>query len=1117
MKSCAQGRFGSILLAVVMAALVGAGQLVAQGKAYVTGYVMDPSGAVVPGASVVVIHVATGTKYDLKTGSAGLYRTPELIAGDQYRIEVSAPGFKTLVRTGVVVHLGEVLRLDFGLEVGASTQSVEVTGTQPILNTQSPAVGQLVEEKAVDNLPLQDRRAGGLIALGPGVNYEGQDPLSFYAPRFNMGGSGDVILSVDGATGGAGRVQVDQLTLNPPLDAVKEVQIQQGYHSAEYGGEEGGIVRMTTKSGTNQFHGTGYEYFRNEAFDSRQFFAASKQPDNYNLYGGSVGGPIKKDRAFFFVNIEGTNRSTPDSARSTVPTVAMRNGDFSGLPTPIYDPATTRPDPNNPGGFIRDQFPGNMIPSSRFDPVAVRALSFLPDITTPGANNYHATWTDKLSRYGWAARFDYNFSPRDQFSATSLGDRMDVSSPDLTPAYKNPAAVPEPTAFVYSFMSRSYIFSETHTFSPSLVNTIRFAYRPQKSPASPTGEEPGWDAKLGLKNVYNDQGFPAFRFSGYMGIGPGFLISKNWAPINTYEWHDVLTFVRGKHTVTVGGDIMRSFQDAACADNPTGSYNFDQRLTALPGAGGTGDSIASFLLGEVSGGSIYACPDQERYQEWYAAPYVTDSFHVARRFTLDLGLRWELDFPLTEDVAHQGSGFDPYTINPVSGTPGVVTFQGERGVPPYFYHTDWDRFEPRIGFAYQLDNDTVIRGGYGIYGISIALGVNRPAPGLGFNPVQANFVTPDNGLTPAFLLSNGFPAWARGGTPAILNDAFGAVSVGHNPTTNVPYVDPYWDLGYAQNFTASVQRELPGQILFELAGIGSLGRKLPMNVDYNQLPPNLWGVSGNRQSLRPYPQFGSVIDIKAAQGITNYYGLNVKLTKRYSHGLTFITDYTWQKELGVMNFSANSIHSLDRGETIFEQANAPHGIPHHLLRFSAVYDLPAGPGKHWLTSGPASWALGGWTVGGILTFHSGYPFGLGSPVDSLNCFCGAGGRLNQVGDLQGPQTLQEWFNTAAVAVPAFGTIGTLGVSNPSLIGPDFRNLDLSLSKTTRFKNDRYAIKFMLEIFNSTNTTKFGLPNGSFSSPSFGEISGYAGVGSGFNVSPPWNGARIMQMGFHFEF
>jgi hypothetical protein len=665
-----------------------------------------------------------------------------------------------------------------------------------------------------------------------------------------------------------------------------------------------------------------------------------------------------------------------------------------------------------------------------------------------------------------------------------------------------------------------YIFEETHTFSPTLVNTFRVGEHRVSPAYTPHGQVPGWTSYFGLKNVIKppdlsaDLGFPEFSPSGYNQIGPGIEVLNTTGEQGDWEWHDMLMLVRGREELRLGGDLEHTFASVACGDNPTGIYNFNQQSTDDPVTQAGGNGLASMELGQVISGSITDCPYPPFYlHQNYFAPYVQDDIHVATNLTLNAGLRWELDLPLYEKF-NRGSGFDPYAINPVSGTPGVITFQGEPGVPPGWFHTDWVRFEPRFGFAYTLGSKTVIRGGYGIYGQTLALGTNRGAPELGFQDVNASFSSTNLGIAPAFILSEGFPSYPIGATR---DDAYGAVAVGSSPTTSPRFVNPYWHPGYMQNFNLSIQRQLPGQILVQLAGTGALGRHLSMQTNINEVPPSLWGLTGNAQVRRPYPQFGSITNVEASEGVTNYWGGQIEVSKNAGAGLFLLSSLTWQKELGFMSEQSNYINNLTYGPVLFNLSNGPTGQPPWLLKIAAVYDLPAGPGRHYLRSGPASWVLGGWTIGANFNYASGAPMGIGTTNDSLNCECGAGSRVNQVlGEpVKGPQTPTEWFNPLIAVDPTFGQIGSMGIAPPGLLSPSDAELDMSLSKAFTF-HEHYSVKVSADAFNVSNTPQFGGPDTTLGTAGYDQITGAVGLGTGAGFSPPYDLARIMQLGIRFS-
>lgn len=824
-----------------------------------------------------------------------------------------------------------------------------------------------------------------------------------------------------------------------------------------------------------------------------------------------MGGPIKKDKVFFFVNVEGTIATLPESGTFTLPTTAIRSGIFSGAGTTIYDPATNCPNPSNPAQTLRNPFPGNIIPQSRIDPVAAAAASYYPNVTQPGANNFPAAWSEGQSRSAWTAKLDYNLSSKDRLSGTWLYDWTSLPTSGLQ-GFKDRAAIPISQEVTQTYRSQAFIVSETHIFSPTTLGSFRFDYMrdPWQQITPSYNPSAGWAAKLGLKNIYADWGFPSFNMTGYYPVGGGASAYPNGQ--NDTDSMADFSLIRGRHSIKFGGQVTLSSDTRYGINSPAGSYNFDPRLTGLPGVGNTGDAFASFLLGAVSAGSLSVAAPVDLREQYYGL-YVQDSIRINKRLNLDLGLRYEIDTPIYEAKGNRLSNMDLTQINPVSGTPGVVTFAGINGYPTRFENIDWRRFYPRFGFAYQLDKNTTIRGGYGIYGAN----PKEKYENVGVDPVEASFNTVDNGLTPAFYLRNGFPAWSPGGNPANLTPAFGAVPVGQAPTTNVTFQQRDHPWGYSQNFNLSVQRELPNQIMVEADGIGNLARHLNIEVQRNEVPESLWGSLGDAQILRPFPQFGYVRQQGSPEGIVDYYGLDLKATKRLSNGLLFLSTFTWQKAItdgGFNGYQYAGDHSLTRGLGGYSNDGMPSSLPLKMFNLTWVYDLPFGSGKPYLNSDLASRVFGGWTVSGIWTWYGGIPFGLNSPLDSLNCFCGAGNRVNQIGNLTaGPQTIQEWFNTAAVAQPAFGTIGTMGVTPPGLLSPDANNLDATITKSVSFR-ERYSLQLNLEIFNLTNTPKFGTPGTTLGTPGFGVISSYQGV-QGFE-SPPWYGARIMQIGARFK-
>jgi hypothetical protein len=704
-----------LLLAV---SCVGTTGLRAQGQAYMTGYIQDPAGAAIPHAIVDIRDEVTGAMTILRSDNAGLYRSPTLRPAS-YAITVKAKGFRTLVRRGVAVVAGQPLGLNLRLELGATTQQVVVTGGAPLMRTEDAGLGQNVEQADVTRLPLFTRSAGSLQQFTPGVVYQGDGPF-MDGPHSNLGAMNNLNTPVlNGFNLSSNRTDVCGACagFNPPADALREFRVVEGQYSARYGSAMGPLLVYETKSGTNAFHGSLYEYFRNEAMDTYNGFTDTKPLDRYNVFGGDVGGPIKKNKLFFFTLWQGDVWRQPNSATLTVPTAAMKNGDFSGLKAPngspaaIYDPATTRIDPVT-GRVIRDPFPANIIPTTRFDPVALNVMKFFPNPNQPGSitggGNLATTGGYNFTKRRGVTRIDWNISNKDSLTGDWLFD--DTTSLDRGFAAIDaisPAASPLPQL---SFLYHSQLFGvrETHIISPQLFVSNSFSWMPElvtRTNIPALCPSCKYAEKLGITNYAGarlpqsfggDLGFPSFGFSGYTSLGPGALQFKE-EPENTFKYDTDLTFVRGTHTIQMGLHVERGDEGAPDQILPTGSFSFGPNETALPGVANTGNTVASTLLGLVDSASTSLGPFQQ-WWNWYYAPFVQDDWKVTRKLTLNLGLRWDIDGPVYE-LHNEGNSFDPYEINPISGTPGVIKFFGRNGWPNNFYNTDPDRFAPRFGFA----------------------------------------------------------------------------------------------------------------------------------------------------------------------------------------------------------------------------------------------------------------------------------------------------------------------------------------------------------------------------------------------------------------------------------
>lgn len=1116
-------RIQFLLLAAIVGSLwVGAElNLRAQGTSYITGTVLDPNQNPVPNAPIQIKNEVTLATFAVKTTDTGLYRSPALDPGS-YTVRVSAPSFVVSETTGVRVELGEPRSVDVHLAVSAKTSVVTVTASAPMLNTQNAGLGQSVDYAQVAKLPYFDRSAGALLALTPGVRYTGEDPISYGASRYNIAGWTNVNVFVDGTPANGDREDVDQMVLNPTVEALSESRVIVNQYSAEFGADVGGLVLMQTKSGSDRFHGGVYDYFRNEWLDTDNHFTHTKPEDRQQMFGGTLGGPILRSRKlYFFTSQEGQISTVPLTAVLTVPTAQMKQGDFSAFPT-IYDPSTTI---CTSSGCTRQPFPNNQIPTARFDPVAVNALKYFPAPTLPGiVNNLPASSAYDYHEYRGVARVDWNISEKDNFFFVWLIDKVNNTYLGV-PAYNaiDPAATPEIGSEPgFEYLSQSFNFHETHLFNSTTFLTNQVIWRPRhigriNAAVNPSAQ---YATKLGILNYAGanlpasyggDLGFPTFNYTGYTELGPsgGLLFQEN--PISEFDYMGSIALVRGNQSIKAGVQIERGRHGAPDQGYVTGYFDFAPTETANPLAvSSTGNSFASFLLGQVDNGSTDLGP-LLTWRNFYVAPWFQDDWKVNQNLTVNLGLRWDIDFPVTE-AQNRGNAFNSTAINPVSGTPGIYEFLGVNGWPSNFFNTQWKRFAPRIGFADQLRPTTVVRGGFGIYNLDICLGANVRAPSAGWN-TSAAFNSTNSGLIPAFTLSQGFPSYPLGGDPTLLNASFGSVPVGQVPNSSPTYVPRNWRIGYAENFDLSVQQSVTPTIVVEIAGQGALGRKLPINnQNFNEVPPQYWGLEGANFARRPFPQFNNVTNVKYAEGNVTYLGGYIRVDKRFSKSFDVIGNFNWGKPIG---FMGGSIYypNLSRSQIVYDEANGASGVPVKLGLVAWTYTLPFGPGRTYLAHGLLGNLVGGWDLNGILSAHSGVPFDVTSGVDSLNGNSPLSNRVNLVGSAPQIGHPHNYLTAANFTAPPNGTIG-------GFWGSKFNSPNNVILNTTLGKNfvlhEGYTLRLVAEFFNLFNSPQWGIPDTTLTDPGFGIITG-ANSNDGANVSNPQDGARIIQLGARIDF
>ncbi len=1062
-------------------------------EATISGVVTDATGGALPGVTLTALHRETGQRHSATTNAEGFYALRPLPIGP-YVVEAELSGFQRYRREGLTLTTGDTVALDIKLPIGEFTDTVTVRAEAPLLGARTSEISQLIESRSVETMPLGDRRSMNLIKLTGAAVFVSYDPGQ--KPTFSLAGgrSQSQMFWIDGGTAQNMRLGIGQVDVDPPVDTVQEVKILSNNYSAEYGGSAGGVIIATTKSGTNQLRGSLFEYFRHDALDAVDFFAPvvegrkQKAPLRYNVFGGTLGGPIRRDETFFFVSYEGSRRRTGITRFLTVPTDLQRRGDFSqtldarGDLVVIYDPATTT-------GTARTPFSGNVIPQDRLDPVALRLAALYPLPNRPadtlsGANNFGANGTTTLERDNYMVKVEHSIGGNDKISGRYL---YNSDNQFQTSVFAEPAA----DTVTDAIRHQNYVYAGyTRTFGSAVINEMRYTYGNRINHQVSPGLGGGWPAKLGLRGV-SDEAFPRFSIAGVAALGAT-THERRQFPIQQHQFVDTLSYVRGRHALKTGVEVRPSFNYEVNRPSISGTFTFTTQPTALPGRAATGHGLASLLLGFPNSVTIRETEVLDR-SSWYLAAFAQDDWTVGPNLTLNFGVRWETDTPIV-DANDRMNGFDPQAINPISGTPGVVRFAGVDGWAAAPYETNWNNVAPRFGFAWRPfgRTTTVIRGGGGIF---YAHPFDHGAPSsasLGFEQ-SASLATPDNGLTAPLYLKDGVPPLdiATGTRDA----GFGAVPVGRPTTTAVTFFERNRKTGYARQFNLGLQQELAGRMVLELAYIGNVSRNLPgPNLSINQIPPDQLRP-GVTQRDRPFPQFSNVSIVLPAIGRSDYHAGTARLEKRFSHGFNVLATYTYAKFLNDTDEGGGNVGDVGVYSDFYNRA-ADYGPSandiRHRLTFSSVYELPIGPGKRFLSTHRMGQVVGGWSMGLLGTLQSGAPFSVLTQTNTTNAFSAGALRADLVGNPVLPsseRTLNRWFNTDAFAQPAPLTFGNSG--RGILRGDGVINVDLSVAKNVSLRPAR-SLQLRVELFNAFNHPNFGLPGHTLGAPNFGIVSDAAG-------------------------
>jgi len=1039
---------GSLILLLAFHSLAAAQRV----GAVVTGIVSDPSGAVIASAEVTVTEINQGSSRTVRTNEAGVYVIPELSPGS-YRVAVRAPGFKTAVRHGLSLQVDQTARVDFQLQLGAVVESVEVTGSNVMLNTDDSVVGQVIENRHVVELPLNSRNylelAQLTVGVTPATESRTQDAGSFSALGQHSYQMSVILDGVDNSSRlSGGQVGRETQAVTPSVDSVREFKIVTNNNSAEYGFRMGGSVVVSTKSGTNQFHGSVYEFLRNDKLDAANFFAVGqpKPPYRRNEYGGTLGGPVLKNRTFFFAGYNGRKTREAQATLSTVPLRAQLEGNFSAQP-PIFDPLTTT---TSGGRTVRTQFAGNQVPRSRFDPVAAKVATLYPAPNLPGtANNFYFPASNSDDPKQMDTRVDHVLTDKHRPFVRYSRRWKDAVTPGPLPLPADGNAWS-----VLQLQGNSLVASLNSTLTPTLNNDVRFGY----STLLTFGATPTRDnliAQFGITGLtdfgeYNSVGLTPFIVTGYSSLGSK---ASNRNNLHLFQVSDSLMLVRGRHTIKAGASFIREAMFRRASKASRGQFTFDGSYTQNPSSRATtGDGVADLLMGTAHR-VVLSTPVGENIVAPNYSAFLQDDWRASSKLTLNLGVRWDVFFPPT----YPGS-----QVNVFRFTPGTQNYQivypkdsGDCGCV-----INWRNFAPRLGLAYQVRAHTVVRSGFGIYyGQPDGIG---DLGGRFFNqaPLAGQIsLTGDRLTKPAGQVSAGFPPgqWGTG-------------TVAQNASVNTSY--PYRPTQYSNQWFADVQQELGRNSVLTLSYLGSQSHHLDYpKIDLNQPQPGPGSIS----SRSPYPYLSS-ITLNGAVGNANYNALAAKFERRFSKGLMALCSYTWSHAID--NVAENLTLATGQAPQNYfdlksQRGNSVFDVRHRLVT-SVVYELPVGHGRTFLNhKGWADYILGGWQLASIVNLYTGTPFTPILSTDIANT--GTTNHPNRVagGTLSSDaRNINRWFDLSAFVVPAAFTYGNSGRN--ILVGPGTRNLDVKLGKSFVFA-ERWRLEFRTELFNALNTPNFDLP------------------------------------------
>ncbi|MEA2874445.1 MAG: hypothetical protein QOH67_4441, partial [Hyphomicrobiales bacterium] len=1068
------------------------------------GTITDPSGGAVANARVTITSTERGTVYTTDSNDSGNYQQTQLLPGG-FSINVQAAGFQRYLQQDVTVSLGQSRRVDIPLTVGEVSQQVTVSGETPALVTDRAEVTVALENKQIAELPIVNRNFTYLqlampgSQLAPGQHAASENPQQGLQINTNGQRFGANSFMIDGADNNDKVLGI--IVVNPSIDAVSEAKFTTGNYDAEFSQAGGALIQVETKSGTNQYHGSLFEYLQNNVLNARNPFSQPNgaPPLKWNQFGGSLGAPIKKDKLFVFGDYQGTRRRTGSSILTTVPTQAERNGDFSALGTPIFDPDTGSSD-----GTGRQQFTGNVIPPSRISSQATKVLSLLPlpNASAPGAfnSNYTGSGSQKFDTNQFDVRADHVISERFRYFSRYSYSKFSNQAPAAFGLAGGPGLSGLNFAGLATALNQNLVAGFNRVISPTLLTDFRFGFTRYRVNvqsldyginASETAGIPG----INMPGDIKTSGLSEFNVTGRGGFQEGYGLANNQCncPLAerefTYQAVNNWTKVIGNHTIKWGEDV-RYAQNLRLASDSTrnGLFTFSPSITGNATVTGSGLGPAAFLLGLPSAFTRSAQRGSPEDLQWSMFYFVQDTWRATQKLTLSYGLRWDTWFPDHTLRAGEGGRYD-VTINSIL-VAGVGNNDKGSGV-----RTQWRNLSPRLGIAYAFSPRTVIRTGWGRSYFEEIFGAN-------FNDIATVYPTtitqtPPQAtpFAPVFTLSQGPPAAVFPTVPSngilLLPPNVGAT---YRPANlKIPYVDSW-------NF--SVEHEFPGALTATVSYVANAGRHEGLSIPLNQATPGPGPLNPRRPLFNKFGVPQSISD--GSDALSNsYQSLQTKLTKRYSHGVTLFANYTFSKSIDTAGGLGAAL-GLRLNHAVEDWDRT------HVFSVGHTLDLPFGNGRAYLSNvhGVAAQIINGWEFTGITQYMSGLPF---SPTLSNNASINADVTLRPdlasgtgVYDIPGGQSRNLWYNPAAFTVPGPYRFGTAGRN--ILRGPNSFTANWSLFKTFTIAESK-KLEFRWETFNLFNRANLANPSGQVD----------AGPGVSGVVTNVATNMRQMQVGLHLRF